>query len=193
MPTRPRGLLEPCAATSGTHGSEGAPAQQCAGATRQRPALGPRREPTLPSPWARTASTPRPNERHSHHRTHVPRTGSGSPGGLILSSGPESNACGVSSQRRREWWDRHRPGADHDKRCFRGSAWRTPDDGRATRAPIPGSRKSCTCGTCWCDSYRRCTVPSARAGGGKRNAKPLLARACLHDTRRTPLCLDCRI
>jgi len=26
MPPRPRGLLEPCAATSGTHGSEGAPA-----------------------------------------------------------------------------------------------------------------------------------------------------------------------
>ena len=32
---RPRGLLEPCAATSCTHGSEGAPAQQCAGATRR--------------------------------------------------------------------------------------------------------------------------------------------------------------
>ena len=31
---RPRGLLEPCAATSGTHGSEGAPARQRAGATR---------------------------------------------------------------------------------------------------------------------------------------------------------------
>ncbi|MGH8895458.1 MAG: DUF6879 family protein [Egibacteraceae bacterium] len=28
-------MLEPCAATSGTHGSEGAPAQQCAGATRR--------------------------------------------------------------------------------------------------------------------------------------------------------------
>src|SRR3954447_10148797 len=37
-------LLEPCAATSGTHGSGGAPAQQCAGATRQLPALGPRRD-----------------------------------------------------------------------------------------------------------------------------------------------------
>jgi hypothetical protein len=35
MPTRPRKLLEPCAATSGTHGSEGAPARQHAGATRQ--------------------------------------------------------------------------------------------------------------------------------------------------------------
>jgi acyl carrier protein len=34
MPARPRGLLEPCAATSGKHGSEGASAQQCAGATR---------------------------------------------------------------------------------------------------------------------------------------------------------------
>jgi hypothetical protein len=33
-PQRPRGLLEPCAAMSGTHGSKGAPAQQCAGATR---------------------------------------------------------------------------------------------------------------------------------------------------------------
>jgi len=43
-PTRPRGLLEPCAATSGTHGSEGAPAQQCAGATRQPTPLGPRRQ-----------------------------------------------------------------------------------------------------------------------------------------------------
>ena len=32
---RPRGLLEPCAATSGTHGSEGAPAGKPAGATRQ--------------------------------------------------------------------------------------------------------------------------------------------------------------
>ena len=42
MPDRPRGLLEPCAGTTGTHGSEGAPAQQCAGATRQRPALGAR-------------------------------------------------------------------------------------------------------------------------------------------------------
>src|ERR1039457_3568903 len=31
---RPRGLLEPCAAMSGTHGSEGAPALQRAGATR---------------------------------------------------------------------------------------------------------------------------------------------------------------
>ena len=30
-----RGLLEPCAWKAGTHGSEGAPAQQCAGATRQ--------------------------------------------------------------------------------------------------------------------------------------------------------------
>ena len=39
MPARPSGLLEPCAATSGTHGSEGAPAQQCAGATRQLRAL----------------------------------------------------------------------------------------------------------------------------------------------------------
>ena len=36
MPDRPRGLLEPCAATSGPHGSEGAPAQQCAGATRHQ-------------------------------------------------------------------------------------------------------------------------------------------------------------
>ena len=35
-PARPRGLLEPCAATSGKHGSEGASAQQCAGATRHR-------------------------------------------------------------------------------------------------------------------------------------------------------------
>jgi len=33
-PQRTRGLLEPCAATSGTHGSEGAPARQRAGATR---------------------------------------------------------------------------------------------------------------------------------------------------------------
>src|SRR4051812_29697890 len=33
---RPRGLLEPCAATSCTHGSEGAPAQQCAGHLKVR-------------------------------------------------------------------------------------------------------------------------------------------------------------
>ena len=35
MSGRPCGLLEPGAATSGTPGSQGAPAQQCAGATRQ--------------------------------------------------------------------------------------------------------------------------------------------------------------
>src|SRR5215207_6847868 len=34
---RPRGLLEPYAATSGTYGSEGAPVQQCTGATRLLP------------------------------------------------------------------------------------------------------------------------------------------------------------
>ena len=34
-PNRPCGLLEPDAATSGTSGSEGAAAQQCAAATRQ--------------------------------------------------------------------------------------------------------------------------------------------------------------
>src|SRR5487761_1220078 len=33
-PRRPRGLLEPCAATSGTHGSEGAGARQRVPATR---------------------------------------------------------------------------------------------------------------------------------------------------------------
>ena len=37
-PQRPRGLLEPCAGKARTHGSEGAPAQQCAGATRHREA-----------------------------------------------------------------------------------------------------------------------------------------------------------
>jgi hypothetical protein len=31
---RPRGLLEPCAGTTRSHGSEGAPVQQCTGATR---------------------------------------------------------------------------------------------------------------------------------------------------------------
>jgi hypothetical protein len=38
MPDTPsRGLLEPYAATSGTYGSEGAPMQQCIGATRPCP------------------------------------------------------------------------------------------------------------------------------------------------------------
>ena len=36
-PNRPCGLLEPDAATSGTSGSEGAAAQQCAAATRPAP------------------------------------------------------------------------------------------------------------------------------------------------------------
>jgi len=36
QPATPSRLLEPCAATSGTHGSEGAPARQRAGATRLR-------------------------------------------------------------------------------------------------------------------------------------------------------------
>jgi hypothetical protein len=34
-PARPSGLLEPCAAMSGTHGSEGGPAGQPAGPTRR--------------------------------------------------------------------------------------------------------------------------------------------------------------
>jgi RNA-directed DNA polymerase len=42
---RPRGLLEPCAATSGTHGSEGAPAGKPAGATRRRDVVRSSRQP----------------------------------------------------------------------------------------------------------------------------------------------------
>jgi hypothetical protein len=41
-PARPRGLLEPCAATSGKHGSEGGAVQQCAAPTRQQGPLDPR-------------------------------------------------------------------------------------------------------------------------------------------------------
>jgi hypothetical protein len=39
MPARPRRLLEPCAVTNGTHGSEGGPPQQCGGPTRQQKPL----------------------------------------------------------------------------------------------------------------------------------------------------------
>ena len=44
MPARPRRLLEPCAATSGTHGSEGGPPQQRGGPARQQITLRPRRD-----------------------------------------------------------------------------------------------------------------------------------------------------
>ena len=66
MPTRPRGLLEPCAATSGTHGSEGAPVQQCAGATRQPAALGPRRH-------LRRGPLPGPHRRQPARDGHPPQ------------------------------------------------------------------------------------------------------------------------
>src|SRR5829696_3095209 len=49
QPARPRGLLEPYAATSGSCGSQGAPDEQSSGATRRKDALyGPRPRSTTP-------------------------------------------------------------------------------------------------------------------------------------------------
>src|SRR5262249_34221547 len=86
-PARPRGLLEPCAATSGKHGSEGAPAQKCAGATRQQKPLRTRHHlarrppPSLdqkrtvlhghpPEPRPRTLPPQRYPQDQRSHRTH---------------------------------------------------------------------------------------------------------------------------